>query len=361
MRLWGDILLRSAVALAIASAAQSCTYKELCYNHGEHSGKAPVTFLLDWSHLAEYPTGMTVRFYPTDGGKPVQYLTNDVDSVVVELPVGTYNIIAFNQSVEEYVSVTFHDMDSWDDMYIEIADAQKPDWARPGGNYSREPAELLVGTETGFAVTQYMLEAGGGTPVTISLKPHPVAVRTDIVARLIGIQYAGETRGTISGMAKRFYLTRNRTGSETTTIALSEWTAAADNRNDKKKSGRVSTQFVSFGLPEVQYTREELEAWGTKSEILSPQDLSLDMQILLIDRVTMVNACFNVSDRYSFPEDIFNMMIDVGIPLKEGRTPLDDSASVPIELPEIESGGSGGFVIDVEDWGEDIEYDVIIK
>lgn len=346
------ILRGTAVAAAILPLVMSCTYKDLCYNHEEHSGKEAFLIKMDWSHLSEHPTGMTLMFFPQDGGAPVKHITNNVDSTSLSLPIGTYNVLAFNQTVEEYESISFHDLDSWDDMYISIADGAEP-------GYSREPAELIVGTKSGFTVTQHMIDHPGADSVVLELKPHPVAVLTTVRVLISGIQYARGANGSISGMAKRFYLTRNCTGSETTSFALTGWTVARSNGNAAPEPGMISKSFVSFGLPGVHYTQEDLEEWSTRADIDPVQNLLLSVNIPLVDMETTISADFNVSDRYSFPEHVFDMLVEVGSAPPGGGTPIDEDASHPVELPEV-TGQGGGFNVTVEDWGEEVVYDIEI-
>lgn len=340
----GKALLRccSAVAVAVLLQAVSCTYKDLCYNHEEHSGKkVDVLIRMDWGNPSEYPTGMTLMFFPKDGSAPFRYITNSVDSAVFRMPEGTYDVVAFNQTIEEYRSVSFHDMDSWDEMYISIADDEE----MPG--YSQKPAELFVATKTGFTVTQNITGPAVDGYVVLELKTHPVVVTTTVRVLVSGIQWARGAIGHIDGMAKRFYLTRNCTGEQTTSFALDGWTVTRSKAGDATPElGIISKSFVSFGLPGVHYTHGEIEDWTIGADIEPVQNLMLSVNIPLIDMETTISADFNVSDRYSFPENVFNMLVEAGPP--------------PVELPEVQ-GQSGGFIITVEDWGDEVIYDEELK
>lgn len=339
----GKAILRCCpvIATIVLSLAVSCTYKDLCYNHEGHSGKkVDVLIRMDWGNPSEYPTGMTLMFFPQDGSAPFKYITNSVDSTVFSLPVGTYDVVAFNQTVEEYRSIAFHDMDSWDGMYISIADDEE----MPG--YSREPAEFLVATKTGFIVAQNITGSAGDDYVVMDLKTHPIAVTTTVRVLVSGLQWARGANGHIDGMAKRFYLTRNCTGRETTSFALNGWTVTRNEADgDKLEQGIISKSFVSFGLPGVHYTQENLEEGSNGAYIEPVQNLRLSVNILLVDMETTISADFNVSDRYSFPENVFNMLVEVGSP--------------PVELPEVQ-GQAGGFIVTVEDWGDEVRYDVTL-
>lgn len=325
--------MRVAVALLLSAILSSCAYKDLCYNHWEHSGKARLSITMDWSCLSERPTGMTVMFFPKDGGAPLRHVTNDVDSVVLNLPPGTYNVLAFNQTVEEYESISFHDMDSWDDMYVSIADGGKP-------GFSREPAELMTGTEEDFVVTPDMLN--NPSPVPIELTPHSIAVLTVIKVPVSGVQYARAADGVISGMAKSFYLTRNCTGTGTTSFELTDWTLIESNSLQSPKPGIISKSFVSFGLPGVQYVTEQ--SGDAAADVSPSQNLTLYLDIPLIDMATTFSDTLDVSDSWSFPVDVYHMLIE-----SEG-----------IALPEV-SGAGGGFDVSVDDWEEGNVENIEIK
>jgi len=55
-----------------------------------------------------------VYCYPRDNSHPPYlYKTNDLSGVMVSLPVGTYDIMVFNQSVDEFGSLRFEGMDKY--------------------------------------------------------------------------------------------------------------------------------------------------------------------------------------------------------------------------------------------------------
>lgn len=66
-----------------------------------------------WIELDERPTGFTAIIYPTDGSTPKTIISNNVDSVKVTLPAGGYRVLIFNQTEEEFSSLTFRHMESY--------------------------------------------------------------------------------------------------------------------------------------------------------------------------------------------------------------------------------------------------------
>lgn len=79
-------------------AMTACEHKELCYEH-PHVGFVHVLF--DWSQLpGANPECMYVRFFPEEGGRPVQYEFTGRDGGTVQLSPGNYRIICHNGDME---------------------------------------------------------------------------------------------------------------------------------------------------------------------------------------------------------------------------------------------------------------------
>ena len=79
-------------------AMTACEHKELCYEH-PHVGFVRVLF--DWSQLpGANPECMYVRFFPEEGGRPVQYEFTGRDGGTVQLSPGNYRIICHNGDME---------------------------------------------------------------------------------------------------------------------------------------------------------------------------------------------------------------------------------------------------------------------
>ena len=89
MRFWTLLALLEMTA---------CEHKELCYEH-PHVGFVRVLF--DWSQLpGANPECMYVRFFPEEGGRPVQYEFTGRDGGTVQLSPGNYRIICHNGDME---------------------------------------------------------------------------------------------------------------------------------------------------------------------------------------------------------------------------------------------------------------------
>lgn len=90
-------IMRFWMVLALLATA-ACEHKELCYEH-PHVGFVRVLF--DWSQLpGANPECMYVRFFPEEGGRPVQYEFTGRDGGTVQLSPGNYRIICHNGDME---------------------------------------------------------------------------------------------------------------------------------------------------------------------------------------------------------------------------------------------------------------------
>ncbi len=87
----------------------SCTHKELCNIH-PHIKKVRIEF--DWQDAPDAdPEGMCVYFYPESGGHPYRFDFRGLDGGEVELQVGEYRILCYNNDTE---SVLFRNQERYD-------------------------------------------------------------------------------------------------------------------------------------------------------------------------------------------------------------------------------------------------------
>ena len=90
-------ILKMAIMLCAISFA-SCTHKDLCIHH-PHSVTLKVEF--NWQNAPEAnPKGMCVFFYPVEGGDPRRVDFKGLAGGTVELNVGEYNVITYNNDTE---------------------------------------------------------------------------------------------------------------------------------------------------------------------------------------------------------------------------------------------------------------------
>ena len=96
-----------ALAMAISLSGISCEHKDLCYQH-PHIATVQVEF--DWSYAPDAERnneveGMCLWFYPvgeggTQTGTPMRYDLTGMKGGTVEIPVGRYQVLYYNNDYE---------------------------------------------------------------------------------------------------------------------------------------------------------------------------------------------------------------------------------------------------------------------
>lgn len=90
----------------------SCQHKELCVHH-PHVVSLRLEF--DWRNSPEAnPAGMSVYFYPVDGGNPQRFDFNGKNGGTIELTVGKYNVITHNNDTESILFANSHKFDEYE-------------------------------------------------------------------------------------------------------------------------------------------------------------------------------------------------------------------------------------------------------
>lgn len=98
-----------AICTYVSIFLMSCQHKELCYHH-PHEATVRVEF--DWRNAPNAtPEGMTVYFYPEEGGLPQRSDFIGKNGGIVDLVVGKYKVICYNNDTE---AVLFRDINQFD-------------------------------------------------------------------------------------------------------------------------------------------------------------------------------------------------------------------------------------------------------
>lgn len=100
-------------AIVLISTLISCERRplDLALENG-----AAVTVVAHWDSTGMRPSGMTVMFFPQNGGVPYVKLSNS-DTTRVFLPEGKYNMLVFNETVTDFESVRFTENGSYENIY----------------------------------------------------------------------------------------------------------------------------------------------------------------------------------------------------------------------------------------------------
>lgn len=197
---------------------------------------------VDWtSHFGERPSGMTVRLYPVDGSAPITHVTNDVDGIDVGLTAGTYYLLVFNQTEDEYGSMTFTDMQHFTTAAARATRATlhgNSSWDK-GVDYYADPEPIGVAVDT-ITITPDMVEEGisferyrkgmttnhyyqGVATYTYDEVPLPMTSKLNITVHIQGIGNMRSVAGYITGMADGFTLYSGHRLNSACVLPLDTW------------------------------------------------------------------------------------------------------------------------------------------
>ncbi|MBR6286305.1 MAG: DUF5119 domain-containing protein [Bacteroidaceae bacterium] len=273
---------------------------------------AKVVCEVDWSAAKERPTGMTLMFYPVDGGAPYVTTTNSVDRAYVAIPAGVYNVFLFNQSVNEYNSVSFSGLDKWETIGISAADCRAPSWSALSG-FSYSPTHVYVSVVRNF-------EFDGVKDAILRAAPQGIVYETVLKVQLKGAKYVRSVRGVLSGVAKTYYPTREMAGEATTRHALEKWTIVPEQPGDS-----------------VGYIVTSLTTLGVGGSLSLETTVAAELEFLLVDDKTTLSHNYNIAP---------SLII--------APTEMTISASVDetLPIPEVEDASTknAGFDVSMNSW-----------
>lgn len=353
----------SSFVVLVLMTASCCEHKELCYHHPHDHN---VVFNVDWSVFSrEVPTGMTVMIFEDSGEGEHRVLSNDISKATTYLSAGLYHSVVFNQSETEFGTVSFHGLDHMEtaevralkyksDWYATKADAGEgtgddaagdPD----GGEGSEEGAQEekpavdsvayapeWIGTDmvSNFEVTHEMATSNDTLYNVAQHQPESIVKTLDVRIAVSGIQNFYGARASLTGLAEGYMLGHQRPSDKEATYLLEFWIAYPDEQDPTK--GYIKAQVNCFGLP-----------YGHEAK---PEDNVFDITVLLRDNKTQLHYTFPVGDKISFDDDGW----------ADPEVGLDLAIDEP--FPDVEQAENlgGGFDAIVNDWGEEIEHDVIM-
>lgn len=343
-------IARLLAGLALVSGLAGCNYRELSELY---YGSAQVWISVDWSKFTkEVPSGMSVYCYPRDNKdrtEPYVYLSNDISGVLVNLPLGTYDVMVFNQSVDEFGSMRFENMNQFSTACAILEDYDTK-WSVKADDQgvAYEPEWLAIDTYEEFTVTLDMIK---GKVTTITLYPENVVYTTNVTVRIYGTNNVRSVRGSMTGMAQAIMMSTGIRSSVPVTHALENWTM---NVTDKARGyGEVVTSFRTFGLPA-----------GTKAINTNRKaDYNiLHSSFLLVDDKTITDASFKVGNRLDVDDVKMEINLKVGYGSDKGQDPGEGvDPDKPIVIPDVNPTGGGGFTAILNDWDADQEIEIPIN
>lgn len=345
-----NIFARLVLAFSVLTAAISCEHKELCYYH-PHT--APVRVNVDWSLFPmDTPTGMTAFAFPFmyEDDRVFKFVTHKIDNITLDLEAGFFNTLVFNQDESEYGTIEFFNLEDYQKAEARIVPTKSTNWYTtklPDTKVYSEPEWLAVGFVENIEVTEEMVKiaeeeflANRKQQITRASKTindlatvYPISVTKQIEFNILcsGFYNLRSVRASIDGLAEGCVLYTRETTSGMVTHTIDAWDAT-ELPHDVSK-GYIFSKLCTFGIPA-----------GHKG---NPEENILSLHLLLVDNKTIVDYDFPIGDILAQ----FNELDGLDGEIQKVVVDL----VIPERLPDVmpEGGSSGGFDINIDDWGDE--------
>ncbi len=281
---------------------------------GSYSGvSAVIPVAVDWSISGITPTEnsydtegdyvhrVSLRFFPHDGSDPFdRYLEGNIYDGTIELPVGVYSVVAFNESIyDSYWNGVFEftDVDDFDNFMVQLVDEDE--------EYSTEAYKLASWSLEEYEVTDAMVVASRATTSTIEseleqIVLQPLTCYVKVTANIENLSSAQNVYCDVSGFSNKTYMASGESHSDQTTHAME--LISRDYTDDENTHGAISHERLIL----TKSTYDEAE-FKLKFEILlsdgtlhSPDEpLEFDVKHQLTRYAT---EDFELSADFSLPE-----------------------------------------------------------
>lgn len=272
--------LVTAFFLVVLFCVSACHRKELIYD--ALPGNRKVNVNIDWSIIPDIaPSGVQLYFYPSTGGKPLVFQSNEVRQVGVTLPTGKYNLLLINQTVTEYSFTAFRNMDSYASA---LAYAKEIDMV----NYVKQPNEVLIANTDPLAVgTLENIDITDGNTVCkcatstfeLNVIPQKVSHKLEFRVYLHNINMLASASVAIQGMARTVNLGTKSPQQEGGTQIFND--IGVTYLNTAKTFGYIHGAVATLGLPAVAQA-------GSQQQVLK-------IAFKLVDNKTEVDIALDVT------------------------------------------------------------------
>lgn len=306
-----------------------CEHHHLYYSSSE---TANVKINVDWTNTGLSPNGVTAIAYYNNGDLyrsfPAYSNPNEVN---ISLPVGTFDVVLFNNTPSEYLYIEFLNSDNISTVLanaklkeavrsVSDDDSDKDVVANPEVLASIKVEDIVVTQSTVDYYWNKPDSYESSTLLEYSAEPVRRVINVRVYVHTIGLKYAsGSPRCFFKHFSGGFLLGEERSDERQVmqefVLNNREFDAGSD------VDGTITQEFTSFG------------------EVTDP------------DATYVVDIDFTLLDGSSFP-----VIVDVTDQIElymDGYTPRID-IFLEIELPETEgdSSGNSSFDTSVEDWND---------
>lgn len=312
-------------------------------------------------------------FFPDDTSQTViQKRLTDASGGTVELPVGTYSVLIFNNTVSDFSNIQFRGTDSFDTFEAYSgADTKSVFYSKSDATEVTSKPEILASWSiTDFEVTEEMVTtsrtidlstlvtatASTSTDITAStstktsttlstkaaatrtteenlatltsVKPQLVVDTASVVVHVQGLNNASSASGTHTGLASSVFMASGTTSDDqiTHSFTLSDRSYYDGSSSD----GTVSASYRSFGR---HSDRDDLSH-------------SMSIDFTLNDDSSHPTQEFDITDQVHSTDDRLGLLTTVGL--------SDSDTDHTIVLPDVDTD-SDGFSIGLDDWDTEVD------
>ena len=285
---------------------------------------------------------VSLRFFPTDGSPAFdRYLETNVIEGVIEVPIGKYNVVVFNESVNDVYwedAIYFTDVNNYNSFAANIVTDSPANYPLytpiPGETLIVEPYKLASWNLDNFEVTREMvtysrsrnrsnmtLRDVGGEELT-KVVMRPLTYNVTVAARVENLCSAQQIQTAMRGFSSKVYMASART-EQTPVTHIFNLNGRVWDDPANPIHGTTRKTFLSFGrLPQAAQYWVNLDILFVTGEFFVPPRPLL----------------FNVSEQVG--ESEVSVGIDVNIN-------IDIDIAIDIQLPYVEGG------IHVGEWDDE--------
>ena len=384
-------LLHLATALMLFATAVSC--RDPLFVAGDEMYNAVLH--TDWrSYQAKDPDGMTAWFYPDDASaKAYRYTTANVRELRFNVPSGRYTGVIIDYSPAEYGKQEFLGMDYASTALVQATAAgAQPDsiealygpgcWREPIGKVrsvtglyevANQPEPMALDTlrnmdvlsgEYGFYIPYKLRDTYQGNIEVQHFYSYPVSPIWDLRIRIFvkGFTMIRDIEGSVAGLANGRFLAGNNPTDVPCLLSLTGWetiqTGADEGyisvsaktfgiRNSQQPHSIIRDGSKSSGESETKMKESAVIADWADTALLRPDDIRLNLRILLRDQATIKYYHYDVGEHIVSYDDNLILWVELG----------RDYPGTP-DLPFVEPFNSAGFDADVTPWVDGGSADV---
>lgn len=325
--------------------AIGCQRQALDYNY---SPNCNVKVTIDWSKSGLTTHGATAIFYPQDGGKAIIAIMSEPKGETIKLPKGIYNVIVFNQTMDEFSYLGFRGTESYTTFEVFIKPAVNKGTNKAANEtIIAHPDKFAVAKQENFEVTQEMITSSRSNPREFEVKFTPMGIVSTMKISLFvkNAHMIKAAKGTITGMADSYSISKGCTNTTTAIHSFSLTTITLDSSGEL--NGFISGEITTLGLP------------GQISKAGELFINTLNVSFLLVDNKTVIEKIFRIENKISNDEETAGIKVEIGTGPPPGEEEKEEDK--PIEIPEVKpepgTGEGGGMDADVGDWDK-IEIEI---